>query len=449
MSEHPTAPPRSRRVAARPRSCGSRAPATLIGTVLLVSCVGPARAQLLRGLLDSDPGTGVLGTGLTLGTTSPGTGILGTGLSVSTTGTGGLLGTGVTVGTTNPGNGALGTGVTVGATGTAGVLGTGVAVGTTRPGDGLLGTGVTLGTTTATVPSGGPTGLPLGPSGQPLGSAGQPLGPTASTTRPGEVVTIDSGGTGAFGDLPLRLSKLEQQVSGVIRGLPLRGTDTSQGGPPRATGQDALAGGHGASAAGAGATALGTGASAAGDGSIAVGRNASAAQADAVAIGAGARTTRAGQVALGTAQSSYTMAGLASAASRNAQSGPTQFVTTDAAGNLAAAGYGPASIAALDGRVDALDGRVGTLESSVGRLQRDMRGAYQGTAIALALTGAVLPAGKAFAVSTSFGTYRGETGFGASGVARLTDNLFVSGGVGFSTSGQANVAGRGGLTLAW
>ncbi len=136
------------------------------------------------------------------------------------------------------------------------------------------------------------------------------------------------------------------------------------------------------------------------------------------------------------------MAGLGSAESQAAQSGPTQFVTTDANGNLATSSYGPSSIAALDGR-------VGALEASVGRLQRDVRGAYQGTAIALALTGAVLPAGKNFAVSTSFGTSHGETGFGASGIARISDNLFISGGVGVSTSGQANVAGRGGLTLAW
>ncbi len=48
----------------------------------------------------------------------------------------------------------------------------------------------------------------------------------------------------------------------------------------------------------------------------------------------------------------------------------------------------------------------------------------------------MLPEGKNFAVSTNFGTYRGETGFGASGVARITDNVFVSGGIGLGTSGQ-------------
>lgn len=406
---------------------------------MLISALGPAQAQLLRGLLDTTSGAGVLGTGITVGTTGPGDGILGTGLVVGTTGTTGVLGTGATVGTTGPGTGVLGTGVTVGTTGSGSVLGTGVTVGTTRPGDGLLGTGLTLGTagTPVSVPGGG--GIPGGG-----GTPGLPGGPTtASPPPPSQVVTIDSGGGGAtYGDLVLRLSRLEQRAAGTMQDVPLRGTDTSRTGAPTATGPDALAGGHGASAGGGGSTALGTGANAAGTGSVAVGRGASAAQTDTVAIGAGARTSRAGQVALGTARNSYTMAGLGSADSRAAQSGSTQFVTTDAGGNLATSPYGPSSIAALDGR-------VGALEASVGRLQRDVRGAYQGTAIALALTGAVLPAGKSFAVSTSFGTYHGETGFGASGIARISDNLFVSGGVGVSTSGQANVAGRGGLTLAW
>jgi len=86
----------------------------------------PASAQLLRGAVDAT-GSSILGTGLTISTSSPGSGILGTGLNVGTTngGTGnGVLGTGVTVGTTNPGTGVLGTRLNVGTT-NGGVLGTG------------------------------------------------------------------------------------------------------------------------------------------------------------------------------------------------------------------------------------------------------------------------------------------------------------------------------------
>lgn len=191
-----------------------------------------------------------------------------------------------------------------------------------------------------------------------------------------------------------------------------------------------------------GAVAVGVGATAEASGAVALGRAATANQTNSVAIGVNARTTRPDQIAIGTGGTTYTMGGVASSASRAAQSGPTQFVTSDAAGNLGTSNYGPGSIAALESR-------VGSLEANVGRLQRDMRGAFQGTAIALALTGAVLPAGKTFAVSANFGAYHGETGFGATGIARVSDNVFVSGGIGVSTSGQSNVAGRGGVTLAW
>ncbi len=76
-----------------------------------------------------------------------------------------------------------------------------------------------------------------------------------------------------------------------------------------------------------------------------------------------------------------------------------------------------------------------------------MRSAFRGTVIAMSLAGAVLPAGKTFAISANFGTYHGTTGFGASGVARLIENLYASGVVG--VGGGTNVGGRGGLTLAW
>ena len=41
------------------------------------------------------------------------------------------------------------------------------------------------------------------------------------------------------------------------------------------------------------------------------------------------------------------MGGITSGASLAAQAGPTQFVTTDAAGNLAASSFGPATISSL------------------------------------------------------------------------------------------------------
>jgi hypothetical protein len=370
---------------------------------LLVTGLATAQAQVIRSSLD------------TINTV------------VGTTSTGGILGTGVTIDTNAPGGGVLGTGINVGTT-TGGALGTGINVCTTGPGDGAVGTGLNVNTTCTTTTIPRPDGDP-GPGLPP--SSGPGSLPPNSTGTSGPVTTTDNA-------LGLRLGRLEQQVND----FPLRGNNGIGRGVPVASGNDSVAAGYGASAAGDNAAAYGSGASAGAANAVAIGNSANAGHANSVAIGTNARTTRANQVALGTAGSTYTMGGVTSAASRAAQSGSTQFVTTDAAGNLATSGYGPNHIAALDGR-------VGNLETTVSQLQRDMRGAYQGTAIALALTGAVLPQGKNFAVSTNFGTYRGETGFGASGVARITDNVFVSGGIGLGTSGQTNIAGRGGVTLAW
>ena len=109
------------------RPGAARAIPIAAGLLLCTALATPARAQLLRGTLDTTT-NGILGTGLTIGTSSPGSGVLGTGLNVGTTTGGSVLGTGVTVGTTAPGSGVLGTGLNVGTTG-GGVLGTGVLVG--------------------------------------------------------------------------------------------------------------------------------------------------------------------------------------------------------------------------------------------------------------------------------------------------------------------------------
>jgi trimeric autotransporter adhesin len=99
---------------------------------------------------------------------------------------------------------------------------------------------------------------------------------------------------------------------------------------------------------------------------IAFGANSSAIFANSAAIGAGAATTRANQMALGTGTNTYTMAGITSAASTGAQSGPLEFVTSDSAGNLAAVNLGPT---------------FSNLSSDIGDLRSESRG---GTALAMA-----------------------------------------------------------------
>lgn len=188
------------------------------------------------------------------------------------------------------------------------------------------------------------------------------------------------------------------------------------------------------------AVAIGNGSTVTGAGGISVGGGNTVAQAGAVAIGNGVTTTRANQVSLGNTGNTYTLAGITSADSLAAQSGTVQFVTSDAAGNLATANI---SIPDISG----LDSRVGSLETSVSQLQKDMRRSFEGTALAMAMGGAILPEGKTYAISAGWGTFRGENAFAASGVAKLNDNFYAQGGVGVGARG--GVGGRLGLTVAW
>jgi hypothetical protein len=77
-----------------------------------------------------------------------------------------------------------------------------------------------------------------------------------------------------------------------------------------------------------------------------------------------------------------------------------------------------------------------------------VRRGFEGTAIALAIVGATLPAGKNFALSGNWGTFEGEHGFAATAVARLTDNWFAHAGVGVGVE-RGTVGGRAGMTYAW
>ena len=229
-----------------------------------------------------------------------------------------------------------------------------------------------------------------------------------------------------------------------------------------ASGNDALALGALATASGPSSVAAGAGASAGGARSTAVGAGASANADGSTAIGAGARATRANQVAVGTGSSTYTLGGVASAASRAQQSGPAYFATTDAQGNLAATTFDTSRLDVMDGRITGVDrrvttvedrlgtveGRVGGVERNVAILRNDVRKASEGVSIAMAMAGVQLPAGKNYALSANWGNFMGENGFAATGAARLTDSTFVHAGFGVGASG-GTVGGRAGITLGW
>ena len=195
--------------------------------------------------------------------------------------------------------------------------------------------------------------------------------------------------------------------------------------------------GAGALAANGGG-AFGDGAAATGSNATAVGPGASATFANSSAFGAGATATAANQMMFGTAASLYAAPGITSAASRAAQSGPTQFVTSDAAGNLATANFSPQDITSLGAS-------VATLQQD---LQRGLAQAFEGTAIAIALGGSALPADKRFAISTNWGNFRGQNALSFTAQARVNEFVVLNAGVatGFQHQG---VGSRVGATFAW
>ena len=196
--------------------------------------------------------------------------------------------------------------------------------------------------------------------------------------------------------------------------------------------------GQASTASAVGATAVGQGSAASGINATAVGIGASAAFNNSAAFGSGATASAPNQIAVGTALNTYKLSGVASAASLSAQSGPIKVVTTDAAGNLATA--------AFSGVSNSQD--IATLQSNVSTLQTQIRQAFEGTAMAIALGGSALPADKKFAFSANWGTFRGENAVGLSGQMRLSQYVVMNGGVA-SGFAQGGVGGRAGLTVAW
>ncbi|TXN70772.1 hypothetical protein FV230_10230 [Methylobacterium sp. WL6] len=445
-----TSTPAPRREAARSRSTIA---IPLLGSVLLLGTPGLAEAQVLRGALDTVT-TAVNSTAGSLATVD------------ATLGGGNLATVGATVG----GGSVANVGATVGG-------GSVADVGATVGGGTVANVGATVGggsvaTVGATVGGGTIAGVGATVGGGTIGSVGVSVGGGTGTTAGTGTGTGTTGGTacnpctgggagpgGGGGSTvydPARIAAIELRLSNA-ENLPIRGNNVSQFPLPVAGGADALAAGYGATAGGVSATALGTEANAAGDGSIAIGRSASATQANTIAIGPGAQTTRTNQVAIGNGSNTYTLGGITSAQSAAAQNGATQFVTTDAAGNLATSGYGPSTIAGLGSRLDSAEGRIGGVESRVGALEsrtnalsqyttETRREARQGVATALAMPTASMPSapGRTTWVLNS-ATYRGEWAGGAALSHRLPTAVPLAINVGYAYGGDGGHGVRAGL----
>jgi hypothetical protein len=177
--------------------------------------------------------------------------------------------------------------------------------------------------------------------------------------------------------------------------------------------------GNGAIANADGGVAIGNGASTAAGATnaVAIGSGAQATFANSTAIGSGAAATHANQQMFGTASNTYTTPGITSSASRAAQSGPTQIVTSDAGGNLAtntAAGLGLATTSDIAG----VNSQIAGINTRLNDIQTEER---RGVAMAMAMAVAMTPSapGKT-TVSMNSGFFDGETGLGIALAHRLT-----------------------------
>ena len=143
------------------------------------------------------------------------------------------------------------------------------------------------------------------------------------------------------------------------------------------------------------------------------------------------------------------MPGIASAASLAAQVGPTNFVTTDSSGNLAASPFGPASFASA-ASVAALGTQVAGLQAGLSALNQyaidSRREARQGIAGAMAMATAPLPSAPGRLTYIANGaTFRGEFAAGGSIAYRLdtAHPLALTGGA--SIAGGGNIGVRAGI----
>lgn len=220
-------------------------------------------------------------------------------------------------------------------------------------------------------------------------------------------------------------------------------TATGSGANASGNGSGNVAMGEFANASGAGVSnvAIGNHANATGANSTAMGNGASATFSNSAAFGNGATVTRANQQVFGTASNTYTMTGITSAASKAAQSGTLQLVTSDAAGNLATAPLAAAGVAST--------GDIAGINAQLNDLTSRSNKAYTGVAMAFAMAGVptVLPHEK-IAMTMNYGNFQGTNGLALNAAVRLGEYVQLNGGIGYGIN--ENIAGgRIGVRVGW
>lgn len=304
---------------------------------------------------------------------------------------------------------AVGGGDGVGGTGAVASGASSIAIGLSSVASGLSSTAIG-GTGVATRPTIAAAGFSTA-----LGTGDQINAGATGATAVGDFNTVNAGGI--FGTTVGNFNT----VGGA--------SATAIGSGNTANGANSVALGVGDTASGASSIAIGSGATASNTNAIAMGTGATAGFSGSAAFGAGATATRANQQVFGTAANTYTMPGITSASSLANQTGATQFVTSDAGGNLATAGFGPSSIIALSNRVDLLGNRINNVRN-------EERG---GVALAIA-TGQI-----------RYDDQPGKVSVGG-GIGAFEDQGGAALGIGFTSPGgrvRGNISGGGSFHGEW
>ena len=98
-----------------------------------------------------------------------------------------------------------------------------------------------------------------------------------------------------------------------------------------------------------------------------------------------------------------------------------------------------------DQRLDILEAGLGALNNSVNEVDRNANG---GIAAAVALGGSFLPPDANFSINFNLATYRGEQGFAGSLVGRVSEEVYITGGIAGSTV-RGSTTGRVGIAIGW
>jgi hypothetical protein len=102
--------------------------------------------------------------------------------------------------------------------------------------------------------------------------------------------------------------------------------------------------------------------------------------------------------------------------------------------------------------ISGLNSNVRAPQQNVARLQENLQHglnqAYEGTAVAIAMSGSALPDNKRFAITSNWGNFRSTNAMSLIAQARVSDNIVASAAFagGFQYGG---VGTRAGLTFAW